>query len=588
MYQGAGRVPETRREQAVHFWAAAAGLFRRFSGPVFHRRLQPPAPAIGGAPRCPTSGSWTLAQAGAHFDTGDIVFDTEAANDACPVLYSNDGGVYYNTDMGAGCHDPSWEQPNVTPHALWLYGMAGADQAGDAAEDLYVGLQDNGSWATRMAGDVPKPADWHNEECCDIFDFATDGTNVIYQLGFFPSGRGFHLQLAGAGLPSSSEVNKYPDEGLVTQFNIAEGMDSYGPNQFVILMQNCTPGVRGCPNNTGDGGVFITDDITANPIVWTELPNNEPPSSQSVDVQAADNGGTPTFFVRAGDGDLELGGSLWRFDGVDPNDAWTRIDTNITGGGGVGAYGVDPSDANRLYAVTLPGAGPRVVFSTNGGMTWEDDPELDDLMTGGGAFLYQNARGPTSFFNPAGYPQPSLFAFDPADTSILIAGGRDSGVFMSANGGERWALVTDPIDPGASGVPHIPRPYFAYFDHEPAGEVRVIVGTQGRGVWRINLPTTADLEITKTGMPDPVQPGEILTYEITVENLGPDRAPGVQVIDILPPKFSTSPTATPASRARLARSPVISATYPPARRRPSRSRSSSIRIWYSRRASRLR
>ena len=69
----------------------------------------------------------------------------------------------------------------------------------------------------------------------------------------------------------------------------------------------------------------------------------------------------------------------------------------------------------------------------------------------------------------SGYPQPTLVAFDPLDPDILVAGGADSGVFLSTNGGTRWQLVTDPITPGASGMPHIPRPYYAHFDHDPPG-----------------------------------------------------------------------------------------------------------------------
>jgi hypothetical protein len=131
-----------------------------------------------------------------------------------------------------------------------------------------------------------------------------------------------------------------------------------------------------------------------------------------------------------------------------------------------------------------------MVFSGDGGTTWGRDEDLDNMMTGGGVFKYQTQRGPTVFTGFNGYPQPSLLAFDPENSHIIVAGGRDSGVFISRNSGNRWGLLTDPFDSANSGFPHLPRPRFAYFDHEPAGssEVKLYIGTQGRGVLRITAP----------------------------------------------------------------------------------------------------
>ena len=48
------------------------------------------------------------------------------------------------------------------------------------------------------------------------------------------------------------------------------------------------------------------------------------------------------------------------------------------------------------------------------------------------------------------------------------------------------------------------------------------------------IPPLADLSITKTDSPDPVRPGELLTYTLTVRNDGPSNAPDVTVTDNLP------------------------------------------------------
>jgi hypothetical protein len=61
-------------------------------------------------------------------------------------------------------------------------------------------------------------------------------------------------------------------------------------------------------------------------------------------------------------------------------------------------------------------------------------------------------------------------------------------VFLSRNGGSTWQLLTDPLEPGVSGTPHIPRARYAHFERGPE-RLRVYLGTQGRGPWRVTLST---------------------------------------------------------------------------------------------------
>ena len=95
--------------------------------------------------------------AGGHDDVAAIVRPGVSEN-ACPVLFSSDGGVYFNTkETSPDCHRPFWQQPNVTPHALWLWALAGSNQPGVLAEDLYFGNQDNGSLGRPMPGRRARP-----------------------------------------------------------------------------------------------------------------------------------------------------------------------------------------------------------------------------------------------------------------------------------------------------------------------------------------------------------------------------------------------------------------------------------------------
>ena len=47
--------------------------------------------------------------------------------------------------------------------------------------NLYIGMQDAGDFATTDLGAV-QPS-WHQEDCCDIFDYATDGTTGTISAG---------------------------------------------------------------------------------------------------------------------------------------------------------------------------------------------------------------------------------------------------------------------------------------------------------------------------------------------------------------------------------------------------------------------
>lgn len=449
--------------------------------------VTPDPPAPGGAPRCGTgnspawAGGFTRA-AGGHDDMGFILFDPTAANDRCPILMSSDGGVYYNTDRGVDCQRPNWEQPNVTPHALWMWTLSGADQDGLEFEDLYFGNQDNGVFGTINAG-AASP-DWSNDICCDGFDTSADPEGVVYTICCFGGGRATRAFRKGPGFVGGSELD-YPPTGLFPGFNFPDSIVQVAGRSYAAITRDCTQGAGGCQG--ADGGLYFTPDLDANPVQWTELGNSsEPPSQSLCGLQVSlDDQGIPTFYVQVGTCNTSnTQGRLFRYTGTNALGLWTEL---FLPDGGFGVVAVAPDDRNLLLASSQTTTGGGMYLSTDAGVSWTPLPQLDDLMTAGGTIAYRNLRGATSSTSFGGYWQPSLAAIGPRDSGLMLAGGKDSGIFLSENDGATWRLISDPFTPDTSGTPHLPRPWYAYFDSEDGEVVSVYIGTRGRGVWRIDL-----------------------------------------------------------------------------------------------------
>jgi photosystem II stability/assembly factor-like uncharacterized protein len=272
--------------------------------------------------------------------------------------------------------------------------------------------------------------------------------------------------MTGGSFLSSS--NSPPGE--LRRFQQLPSIANFGPGDYVVVTST---------------GVFITSNIAAASVVWTELGASTSPAN-ACGIQVSRAGTDAIFYVKSGGCDGDRGGRLFHYDGTDPGQTWQQIVR--TGDTRFGVYDVDPDDADRVIASDLTDHfSPEMVMTTDGGAIWQNLTGLDDLMTGSGVFHYTNHRGPKHSAGSPGYPQPTLVAFDPAEDNLIVAGAADAGVFVSTDAGNNWRLVSDPHTPSVSNVAHIPRPRYARFDRDQSGTVRVYLGTKGRGVWRLTL-----------------------------------------------------------------------------------------------------
>jgi photosystem II stability/assembly factor-like uncharacterized protein len=520
-----GRVPfvatNKRAGRSFDLWFGDVNVFRAAC-------TTPVSPAPGGAARCPTN-TWTAAGQGAHADMGDIQFTTpptvnvktcQAAcvatqtdcNDecvairddcmaevgrpggftaaqcvqqfsqcrngctarfktctaqcsnrpeACPVMLSSDGGVFFNTSTVApACNTPLWQQPNVTPRSLWLWSVGGGDiPQSSTAEAVYMGAQDNGTFATTNGG-AAAPT-WFNRDCCDAFDTVADSTQVVYTVCCFTPAPATRVFVRGQGMTGGAEIATNP-AGVIPGFGFPDVIARFGSGRYALVTS---------------AGIFITQNIAANPVVWTALGANAPVNACA--IYASRTGASPVFYAQTGRCDGNGPGQLMRFNGTTASGTWQNVAVN----NGVGIFAVDPANSNRLFASSFDAAGVRMVRSNDGGATLANIPALDTLMRGNGVFRMTTST----------YVQPTLVAFDPGDVNTLLAGAADAGVFLSRDNGVTWTTVTTNAGPPAN--PIVPRPHWAYFDRE-CSRCNMYVGTQGRGLWRVSYPDPNGITVT--------------------------------------------------------------------------------------------
>ena len=470
-----GRIPfvkvNNRTGNAFDLWFGDVSLFRV--------ACTTPANTGSNARRCPQSqtaggaltAGWANAQQGGHNDVGDIVFDTDNNVNACPILFSNDGGVYFNLRSGANCHDPRWEQPTTSVTALWLFDMDGNKRVNLNEEGIYMGQQDSGAFGTKDAP-IGTPS-WKSPGCCDVFDVEAEDNRVVYTMCCWPNPpppappvRRARMFIDDDNMDGGTEINNYPAGNLVG-FRDSDSLSNYAANRYAVVTS---------------GGVFFTTNIAASPINWQPLGTGAPAGMCGVHSSTGSNG-IPVFYARTG-GACRMGGSggLWRHSGASTAGAWTQVQRG--GNNNFGVFGVNPSDPTQIIANDMSGATPTMVRSTNSGTSWTVLTNLDTILTGNNDFLLQTQTTPR---NPGvGYPQASLVAINPENEDMVVVGAMDSGVFISINGGDNWKLLTDPRNNNAFR-PHISRPLHAHFETIGDSSYYVYIGARGRGAWRIRV-----------------------------------------------------------------------------------------------------
>lgn len=462
------------------------------------------------SPSCAVgAGSWPQFDAGTpHTDPANIAFNA-ASPTGCPRFIAGDGGVIKIS--GDGCAmGPSMSMANVGLHALDSSQMTGTVWADHL--DLYFGTQDNGTFYTSDGGAN------YQQGGPDTYNLIADlqgnpGASVLRRDCF---GCGVFRQAPGAIGGPNIPFNP-PPAPWNADFGSTFTATQFGPLSYAIIARDSAPGGANPPPNWA---VWVTTNAGGN---WTQFGSNLPagptpgagpgPGSHGA-IQAAGPADAPTFYVNAG-------ARLYRLSGVldtsvasnpatrtDLSNGGTQTTTQV---GPVAFFAVDSSNPNLLYAVPNV-AGSFLYRSTNGGSSWARDTAATALATGNGSYKF--------FANNSGFQVTGL-GFDPYSDTLML-GTRSNGLYASLNNGANWVSV--------AGSKQVTIALDFLFDN-----VRndIYVGTRGRGVWRVDLPT-ADMKLSKLDSPDPVLAGNQLTYYVTASNDGPDAGTGLAVVDTLP------------------------------------------------------
>ena len=291
-----GRIPFIKTNQLsgsnqFDVWFGDTNLFKTTA-------TTPSPSSIGGPPRTPLN-SWLNVQNGGHWDVGDVLFDPRFASGACPSIFSSDGGVYINTTRtNPSCQIPNWDQPTITPHATWLWGMDGILML-PGIHALTYGLQDNGGFAATFVveGHNPPTPNWNNFNCCDVLHNTQGGATMLSLQGASSTGRTFRLIKRNRDGSNEQEIPNYPTAATFTRFESGAQNAPFGGNGYAV--------------NLADG-VYVTNDITSNPILWTSLNSPFAVTTGSGNIKIANLGGQPNVFYHTGNGNPESQGVIFR------------------------------------------------------------------------------------------------------------------------------------------------------------------------------------------------------------------------------------------------------------------------------------
>lgn len=383
---------------------------------------------------------WTNNNQGLPFAHADHHFSTYVIDDeqtqSWRLLETNDGGMAISPDDGA-----TWTQISGM-ETTQFYGV---DKK--PGENVYIGgMQDNGSY---MSGaDATANSLW-------TFVLGGDGFEALF------NANNGNLVL---GTSQNGTINRSTDGGL-TWALVNDPNNGIGPFITKLATTKADPELVFA---VGQLGVSRSEDFGAS---WT-----------NTSIQGGWLGFRPFDNVEVSLANPQV---VWISSRIDPNPAdgvpggihvstdsglsFEEISANfpedVMEASGLATH---PTDRNTAYFLfSVPGA-TKILRTTDLGLTFED--------------LSGYSETPSSRFNDIGFPDVGVFDLlvMPFDENIMWAG-TEIGIVTTSDGGESWELMDE-------------FPKVATFQINLVDQ-QIVVATQGRGIWSVDLPELVNYEI---------------------------------------------------------------------------------------------
>ena len=460
-----------------------------------------------------------------HPDFHAFAFDP---NDPNKVMIGNDGGVWYSSNRGGRLNGPSdplsavnWQDMNggVNPTTSAVTARTGL-QIGQFTSIANVpqipgrfwgGTQDNGtlrkstgssSWFDQWSGDGGQVlVDPTVDGACQYGAFA--GSCYVY--GTYYGISPYRATDGGAFFFNNSYIRKGIDLNDRATFYVPWVMNKENPNQLFLGTYRLY--------RTDNARTPEASDVTWKPIspdLTLGCSGTAPNGARGCVIGAVGVGGGNGVYVGSEDGVVSVSPDAKTSD----NPTWTRVGKSKLPDRPVTQIAVDRSNWRIAYLAysgfnaASPSRPGHVFKTTDGGQTWTDISVGAD---------------PTKSLPDA--PVNSVI-LDPSYPNTLYAG-TDVGAFVTYDGGATWTKL-------GTGFPNVA---IWQLDLNPSAAQRVLIaGTHGRGAMRLNdgsAPVPAFV-LSKVDAGKPTGPNSVISYTLTLRNIGNADATGVTIDDPVP------------------------------------------------------